>query len=97
MKQIATEDFSTVFGQSRCALWHTKSIKPRQFGNIVKIRLENEKKFPILPMLNHAEQIIIDSLKPYRRNANCMSTYMFSYTGNTMEDEFCRSAGSKMA
>ena len=50
-KQIATERFSTVFGQSRCALWHTKSIKPRKFGNIVKMRLEN---FPILPMLNHA-------------------------------------------
>ena len=32
----------------------TKSIKPRQFGNIVKMRLENDKKFPILPMLNHA-------------------------------------------
>ena len=40
-KQIATEGFSTVFGQSRCALWHTKSIKPRKFGNIVKMRLEN--------------------------------------------------------
>ena len=53
-------------------------------------------KFPILPMLNHAEQIIIDSLNTYRRNANCMSTYMFSDTGNAMEDEFCRSAGSKM-
>ena len=26
------------------------------------------KKFPILPMLNHAEQILIDSLKKYRRN-----------------------------
>ena len=56
-----------------------------------------KKKFPILPMLNHAEQIIIESLKKYRRNANFMSTCMFSYTGNTMEDEFCRSAGSKMA
>ena len=55
------------------------------------------KKFPILPMLNHAEHIIIDSLKQYRRNANGMSTYMFSDTGNTTEDEFCRSAGSKMA
>ncbi len=43
------------------------------------------KKFPILPMLNHAEQIIIDSLKEYRRNANFMSTRMFSDTGNTME------------
>ena len=42
-KQIATEGFSTAFGQSRCALWHTKSIKPRKFGNIVKMRLENEK------------------------------------------------------
>ena len=56
-----------------------------------------EKKFPILPMLNHAEQIITDCLKKYRRNANFMSTYMFSDTGNTMEDEMCRSAGSKMA
>ena len=55
------------------------------------------KKFPILAMLNHAEQIIIDSLKKSRRNANFMSTYMFSDIGNTMEDEFCRSAGSKMA
>ena len=42
-KQIATGGFSTVFGQSRCALGHTKSIKPRQFGNIVKMRLENDK------------------------------------------------------
>ena len=42
-KQIATEGFSAVFGQSRFALWHTKSIKPRKFGNIVKMRLENEK------------------------------------------------------
>ena len=55
------------------------------------------KKVPILPMLNHAEQIIIDSLKKYRGNANCLSTYMFSDTGNTTEDEFCRSAWSKMA
>ena len=54
-------------------------------------------KFPILPMLNHAEQIIVDSLNKYLRKANFMSTYMFSDTGNTMEDEFCRSAGSKMA
>ena len=61
------------------------------------MRLENEKKFPILSMLNHAEQIIINSLKKSRRNANCMSTYMFSDIGNTMEDEFYRSAGSKMA
>ena len=29
--QIATEGFSTVFGQLRCALWHTKSIKSRKF------------------------------------------------------------------
>ena len=48
-------------------------------------------------MLNHAEQIIIDSLKKYRRNANFMSTCMFSDTGNTMEDELCRSAVSNMA
>ena len=46
------------------------------------MRLENEK---ILPMLNHAEQIIIDSLKKYCKNANCISTCMFSDTGNTME------------
>ena len=52
-------------------------MKPRKFGNIVKMRLENEK-IPYSPMLNHAEQIIIDSLKKYRRNANFMSTYMFS-------------------
>ena len=55
------------------------------------------KKFPILPTLNNSEQIITDSLKKYRRNANFMSTYMFSDTRNTMEDEFRRSAGSKMA
>ncbi len=61
------------------------------------MRLENEEKITILPMLNHAEQMFIDSLNKYRRNANFMSTYMFSDTGNTMEDEFCRSAGSKMA
>ena len=48
-------------------------------------------------MLNHVEQIIIDSLKKYRRNVNFMSTHMFYDTGNTVEDEFCRSAGSKMA
>ena len=35
--------------------------------------------------------------KTYRRNANVITTYMFSDTGNTMEGEFCRSAGSKMA
>ena len=55
------------------------------------------KKCPILPMLNHGEQIIIDSLQNYRRNANFMSTCMFSDTGNTIEDEFCRYAGSKLA
>ena len=48
-------------------------------------------------MLNHAEQIIIDSLNNYRRNAIFMSTYMSSDTGNTMENECCRSAGSKLA
>ena len=48
-------------------------------------------------MLNHAEQIIINSLNNYRRNAIFMSTYVFSDTGNTIEDEFCRSAGSKLA
>ena len=63
----------------------------------MKMRLENEEKITILPMLNHAEQMFIDSLNKYRRNANFMSTYMFSDTGNTMEDEFCRSAGSEMA
>ena len=56
------------------------------------MRLENEKKIPILPMLNNSEQIITDSLKKDRRNANFMSTSMFSDTGNTMEDEFCPSA-----
>ena len=50
------------------------------------------KFFPILPMLNHAEQIIIESLNKYRRNANFMSTCMFSDMENTMEDEICRSA-----
>ena len=55
------------------------------------------KIFPILPMLNNSEQIITNYLNKYRRNENCMSTYMFSDTGNTMEDECCRSAGSKMA
>ena len=54
-------------------------------------------KFPILAMLNHAEQIIIDSLKKSRRNANFMSTYMFSDIGNTMEDEFCRSGAPFMS
>ena len=54
-------------------------------------------KFLILPMLNHAEKISIDSLKKYRSNANFMSTCMFSDTGNTMKDYLCRSAGSKMA
>ena len=83
-----------VFGQSRCALLYTKSIlKPIKFGNIINMGLENGNKVPILPMLNHAEQIIIDSLKRYCRNANCM----FSDTGNTTEDELCLSAGSNMA
>ena len=53
------------------------------------------KQFPILSMLNHAEQIIIDSLNKYRRNANFMSTYMFSDTGNTMEDEFFSPLGPR--
>ena len=48
-------------------------------------------------MLNNSEQIITESLKKYRRNANFTSTYTFSDTGNTMEDEFCRSTGPKMA
>ena len=44
-KQIATEGFSTVL-VNRGVLYDiesTKSIKPRKFGNIVKMRLENEK------------------------------------------------------
>ena len=75
---------------------HTKRISPRKFGNIVKMRLENEKKFPILPMLNNSEHNFNDHRfsQKYRRNANFMSTFMFSDTGNTMEDELCRSAGS---
>ena len=95
-KQIATEGLSTVFGQPRCALWHTKSIKPRKFGNIVKMRLENEE----IPHSPHVKSCGTNShrfSKKYRRNANFMSTYMFSDAGNTMEDEFCRSAGSMMA
>ena len=55
------------------------------------------KNFPILPMLNNSEQIITDSDKQYRRNTNCIPTYMFSDTGNTMDDESCLSAGSNMA
>ena len=39
-KQIATEGFSTVFGQLISPLYHTKSIKPRKFGNIVKFAIE---------------------------------------------------------
>ena len=54
------------------------------------------KKFPILPMLNHAEQIIIDSLKKIVETRILCLHNMFT-TGNTMEDEFRRSAGSKMA
>ena len=41
--------FLNGFGQSMCALWHTKSIKPRKFGNIVKSRPENVKKKSIFP------------------------------------------------
>ena len=52
-------------------------------------------KFPILPMLNNSEHHRFSH--KYRRTANFMSTYMFSDTGNTMEGEFCWSAGSKMA
>ena len=55
-------------------------------------------KFPILPMLNNSEQIIIDSLKNIvEPRMLCLHIIMFSDTGNTMEDEFCWSAGSKMA
>ena len=39
-KQIATEGFSTVFGQLISPLYHTKSIKPRKFGNIVQFAIE---------------------------------------------------------
>ena len=53
-------------------------------------------KFPILPMLNNSEQIIIDSLKNIVE-PRILCLHMFSDTGNTMEDEFCWSAGSKMA
>ena len=55
------------------------------------------KKFPILPMLNNSEQIIIDSLKNIVGPRILCLHNMFSDTGNTMEDELCRSAGSKMA
>ena len=56
------------------------------------------KKIPFLRMLYHAEQIIIDSLKKniVETRIVCLH-YVFSDTGNTMEDEFGRSAGSKMA
>ena len=52
------------------------------------------KKFPILPMLNNSEQMITDSLKNIVETRILSLHYMFSDTGNTMEDEFCRSAGS---
>ena len=54
-------------------------------------------KFPILPMLNNSEQMITDSLKNIvETRILCLhnKNNMFSDTGNTMEDEFCRSAGS---
>ena len=56
------------------------------------------EKFPILPMLNNSEQIITDSLKKniVETRIVCLGN-MFSDTGKTMEDECCRSAGSKMA
>ena len=41
-KLIATEGFSTVLGQLMSPLKHTKSTKSRKFGNIVKMRLEND-------------------------------------------------------
>ena len=47
-------------------------------------------------VLNNSEQIIIDSLKNIV-GPRILCLHMFSDTGNTMEDEFCRSAGSKMA
>ena len=55
------------------------------------------KKFPILPMLNNSEQIITDSLTNIVETRIVCLRNMFSDTGNTMEDEFCRSAVSKMA
>ena len=51
------------------------------------------KKFPILPMLNNSEQMITDSLKNIVET-RILCLHMFSDTGNTMEDELCRSAGS---
>ena len=53
-------------------------------------------KFPILPMLNNSEQIISDSLKNIVET-RIVCLHMFSDTGNTMEDESCRSAVSTMA
>ena len=41
-------------------------------------------------MLNHAEQIIIDSLKKNIVETRIVCLHMLS---DTMEDEFCRSAG----
>ena len=56
------------------------------------------KTNPILPMLNNSEQIITDSLKNIvETRILCLHIIMCSDTGNTMEDEFCRSAGSQMA
>ena len=55
------------------------------------------KKFPILRMLYHAEQMITDSLKNIVETRIVCLHYVFSDTGNTMEDELGRSAGSKMA
>ena len=55
------------------------------------------KKIQFLRMLYHAEQIIIDSLKKIVETRIACLHYVFSDTGNTMEGEFGRSAGSKMA
>ena len=48
-------------------------------------------------MLNNSEQIIIDSFKNIVEPRMLCLHNMFSDTGNTMEDELCWSAGSKMA
>ena len=48
-------------------------------------------------MLNNSEQIITDSLNFFVETRIVCLHYVFSDTGNTMEDKFGRSAGSKMA
>ena len=52
------------------------------------------KTFPIHPILNNSEQMITDSLKNIVETRIVCLHIMFSDTGNTMEDELCRSAGS---